>query len=110
MTAEITAVERRYQVTVRAKLSGAEPRPVPYSRQQRTYQPTIVELAYRWGSGDTEQYVDVTLHGRRVLKGNKIGAATETERLWDNEQWPGWVRDLVETNRPPADAFVRSTP
>lgn len=110
MTVETTVVHRRYEVTVQVHVTGADTRWVPYAKEAQTYLPRRVAIVYRWSSDDTDQVVDVTLSGPRVLKYDALGAVRIEPLSYSREAWPDWVRDLVEAHRPPADAFVRSTP
>jgi hypothetical protein len=109
MSVEVISVHRRYEITVQIHVKGAEPRPGANTGVGRTYLPTRVAIVYRWTSDDTDQAADVTLSGRRVLKNDALGAVVH-QPLWTRDDWPEWVRALVEGHRPPADAFAGRTP
>lgn len=99
MSVQTSVESRSYEVTARFVVEGAGRRAMPYGSSQ-SYRPTGVTITYFWSSGDTDQSATVALTGPRLLKDEREGQEIKRETLWSRDEWPDWVKALVEEHRP----------
>ncbi len=88
---------------VRYELTGAEPRPHPYSRNGAMYVPDVLHIQLASESNDDGKapcYEDLsaphaTIYGRRIKKDGTAGEQEVKEELYSFNGWPSWAEPLV---------------
>lgn len=100
---EVTVGSALERVSVLAKVEGAEPRPVPCQQRPTLYRPTGLKVEYtngRRGAGG-DWIVSASLWGPKIRKDGTDGGVRASERLSIRpEDWPDWVAEFVEANKP----------
>lgn len=92
---------RSFQVVVRADVTAAMIRPVPYTKGQ-CYRPDRITLTYRWSDDRPAPRVEAELHGSRVRKDGSAGVERKTETLYGHSEVPDWVAAAVREYMPVA--------